>query len=80
MAAIELAGDSPELRLELTCDDEPVVYCAECWTREFGERKAGQQRPEVSVALPTKGDTLSGAEMEPNSARRVGLAGDRSRA
>ena len=33
----ELAGDSRELRLELTDDDEPVVYCAECWQREFGE-------------------------------------------
>ena len=31
----ELAGDSPELRLELTCDDEPLVYCATCWEREF---------------------------------------------
>jgi hypothetical protein len=25
------------LRLELTCDDEPIVYCLECWEREFGE-------------------------------------------
>ena len=33
---VELAGDSPELRLELTYDDEPIVYCAECWQREFG--------------------------------------------
>jgi hypothetical protein len=38
---VELAGDSPELRLELTCDDEPIVYCALCWEREFGEQKAG---------------------------------------
>ena len=37
----ELAGDSPDLRLELTCDDEPIVYCAECWEREFGEQDAG---------------------------------------
>jgi hypothetical protein len=22
----ELAADSPDLRLELTCDDEPIVY------------------------------------------------------
>jgi hypothetical protein len=34
---VELAADSPELRLELTCDDEPIVYCAECWQREFEE-------------------------------------------
>jgi hypothetical protein len=27
---IELAGDSRELRLKLTCDDEPIVYCEEC--------------------------------------------------
>jgi len=35
---VDLAADSPELRLELTCDDEPLVYCGECWTREFGQR------------------------------------------
>ena len=34
---VELAGDSPDLRLELTCDDEPLVYCEECWEREFGD-------------------------------------------
>jgi hypothetical protein len=34
---VELAADSPELRLELTYDDEPLVYCAECWEKEFGE-------------------------------------------
>jgi hypothetical protein len=34
---VSVAADSPELRLELTCDDEPVVYCAECWEREFGD-------------------------------------------
>ena len=33
---VELAGDSPDLRLELTCGDEPLVYCLECWEREFG--------------------------------------------
>jgi hypothetical protein len=33
----ELAADSPDLRLELTDDDEPVVYCVVCWEREFGE-------------------------------------------
>ena len=27
---IELAADSPELRLELTYDDEPLVYCEAC--------------------------------------------------
>jgi hypothetical protein len=34
---VELAGDSPDLRLELTYDDLPIVYCLECWRREFGE-------------------------------------------
>jgi len=34
----EVAGDSPDVRLGLTCDDEPLVYCSECWEREFGER------------------------------------------
>jgi len=33
---VDLAGDSADLRLELTVEDEPVVYCAECWEREFG--------------------------------------------
>jgi hypothetical protein len=32
---VELAGDSPELRIELTYDDEWVVYCVECFEREF---------------------------------------------
>jgi hypothetical protein len=32
----ELAADTPVLRLELTCDDKPIVYCAECWERGFG--------------------------------------------
>jgi hypothetical protein len=35
---VELAGDSPGLRLELTDDDDkPVAYCVKCWQREFGE-------------------------------------------
>jgi hypothetical protein len=34
---IELAGDNPARRLELTCVDEPIVYCLECWEGEFGE-------------------------------------------
>jgi hypothetical protein len=33
----ELASDGAELRLELTCDDEPIIYCEACWQREFGE-------------------------------------------
>jgi hypothetical protein len=33
----ELEADSPDLRLELTYDDEPLVYCVDCWEREFGE-------------------------------------------
>jgi hypothetical protein len=32
---VELAGDSPDLRLELTSDDAPVVYCVACFEREF---------------------------------------------
>jgi hypothetical protein len=34
---VELAGDSLDLRLGLTCDDEALVYCVECWEGEFGE-------------------------------------------
>ncbi len=30
-----MPGDSPTLRLELTCDDELIPYCEECWEREF---------------------------------------------
>ena len=29
-----------ECDAELTCDDEPIVYCAECWEREFGDEPA----------------------------------------
>jgi hypothetical protein len=39
---VELAGDSPELLLMLTCDDEPIIYCGVCWTRQFGE---GEEAP-----------------------------------
>jgi hypothetical protein len=35
----ELAADSPELRIELTEDDEPLYYCLACWEREFGENE-----------------------------------------
>jgi len=38
---LEFVGDSPALRLELTCDDEPIIYCVECFEREFGERESG---------------------------------------
>jgi hypothetical protein len=34
---VDLAADSPELRLGLTCDDQLVVYCQECWEWEFGD-------------------------------------------
>jgi hypothetical protein len=34
---VELAADSPTLRLEITCDDELLAYCEPCWEREFGE-------------------------------------------
>jgi hypothetical protein len=37
----ELAADSPELRVELTDDDELVVYCEKCWEREFGADLTG---------------------------------------
>ena len=34
----ELEAESPELRVELTDDDdELVVYCETCWQREFGD-------------------------------------------
>jgi hypothetical protein len=33
-----IEADSPDLRLELIIDDEPLVYCVGCWEREFGER------------------------------------------
>jgi hypothetical protein len=33
----ELAADSPELRIELTENDEPLYYCLKCWEREFGD-------------------------------------------
>jgi hypothetical protein len=32
---VELAADSSELRLELTEDDEPIVYCVQCWERSI---------------------------------------------
>ena len=31
----EVAAD--ELRLEMTDEGELLVYCSECWEREFGE-------------------------------------------
>jgi hypothetical protein len=30
----DLAADSPELRLMLTCDEEPIIYCETCRERE----------------------------------------------
>jgi hypothetical protein len=41
---VELAGDSPDLRLELTCDDEPIVYWQEC--REWPSAHGGDERQE----------------------------------
>jgi hypothetical protein len=35
--SLQLPANSPDLRLELTCDDEMISYCVECWEREFGE-------------------------------------------
>jgi hypothetical protein len=43
---VGLAGDSPELRLEVTCDDEPIVYCSECWERT------------VATLMPTRASRL----------------------
>jgi hypothetical protein len=37
---VELAGDSPDLRLELTCDGEPIVYCSQCWDRSSAAKVA----------------------------------------
>ena len=34
---VKLAANSSDLRLELTCDDVPIIYCETCWQREFGE-------------------------------------------
>src|SRR5262245_61400950 len=34
--SVEPAADS-DLQIELKDDDELLVYCAECWEREFGE-------------------------------------------
>jgi hypothetical protein len=34
---LELAADNPDLCVELTDDDQLVVYCEDCWLREFGE-------------------------------------------
>jgi hypothetical protein len=31
------AADSPDLRLELTSDDEPIAYWPVCWQQEFGD-------------------------------------------
>jgi hypothetical protein len=36
--SVELAADSPDLCVELTDDDQLVVYCGACWERELGER------------------------------------------
>jgi hypothetical protein len=33
---IELEADS-ELHVDITDDLEPLVYCRECWEREFGD-------------------------------------------
>jgi hypothetical protein len=40
LCGVELTDDSPDLVLELGCDDERLFYCAECWEREFGEHAA----------------------------------------
>jgi hypothetical protein len=34
---VELAAESPDLRVELTDDDQLCVYCEQCWQREFGD-------------------------------------------
>ena len=40
---VELAADSPALRLELTYDDELIAYCEACWQREFGVAAPGDE-------------------------------------
>jgi len=40
---VKWPADSPSLRLLLTCDDELLTYCEECWQREFGEPSLGRQ-------------------------------------
>ena len=32
-----MPSDSPSLRIELKGHDDWVVYCEECWEREYGE-------------------------------------------
>jgi len=32
-----LPSESPSLRIELRGHDDWVVYCQECWEREYGE-------------------------------------------
>jgi hypothetical protein len=44
---VELAGDSPDLRLQLTCDDAPIAHCVGLWEREFGE--TGSERSTAST-------------------------------
>ena len=44
--SVELAADSPSLRLLLTSNAELLTYCAECW-------RASSRKPDGVVALPS---------------------------
>jgi len=50
---LELAAESTELRVELTDDDELIVYCEACWQREFGDE------------LKSRASTMSGSSSGP---------------
>jgi hypothetical protein len=68
----EPAADSPELRLELTCDDEPLTYCEASWEREFGEneedpvRSTFDRRARGAALTADKGDC---SELVPGTIR-----------
>jgi hypothetical protein len=64
----DLASDSPDLRLELTCDDEPIVHCARCWEREFGEsgKSIGGLSVPTASLLPSGEDKGQQSAPSPN--------------
>lgn len=68
---VELAGDSPELRLMLTCDDEPIVYCVECWERSSARVRAADEQP-TGVADRAAGGSSSNRPLFPQPCRSSG--------
>jgi hypothetical protein len=49
---VELAADSPDLRLNLTCDTQPLFYCVDC----LGPSSAATADREVEIlGLKTAG-------------------------